>query len=75
MEWRPIAEAPRDDTEVLGFGFYIYPGNKARTIYYGIIAWEDDAWSSWEGKHADGCWTHFMPLPPAPQPQQGKEGA
>lgn len=66
MKWQPIEAAPKD-TEILGFGSYLYPGDGGRTIYYALIEWDGDAWRSWEGKHPDGCFTHFMPLPEPPE--------
>lgn len=63
-EWKPIASAPKDGTEV-----WAYNGEQARMRWtegecYALWIWADDLVSD-----ADPCPdqpTHWMPLPPAP---------
>ena len=59
--WRPIEEAPKDGTRILGWekseGFYVIRYNPmARTCYL---------WQTSDGYPA--CPSHFMPLPAPPE--------
>lgn len=78
-DWQPIETAPKDGTEILGFGIWqgevngvdefptidiIYGGPTARTDYDARDGW-------WLCKTGDAyaCWllaTHWMPLPEPP---------
>lgn len=59
--WHLIETAPKD-REILGFGSYLYPGDKDRTTYRMLIEWDRDSWCSYEGNHADGFFTHWQEL-------------
>jgi len=59
--WQLIETAPKDG-EILGFGSYLYPGDKDRTTYHMLIEWDRDSWCSYEGNHADGFFTHWQEL-------------
>lgn len=71
-EWQPIETAPRDGTEFLAFGSYLYEGDKTETIYYRTACWSGDEnwpWEDEEGKHPHGFFSHWRPLtPPSKEP-------
>lgn len=84
-EWRDIATAPKDGTEILGYGRVAGEisgeGWEVRTV----ILWEFDGESdftgyNWRVAQTDGyaLWmkaTHWMPLPSPPTPgKQSGEG-
>lgn len=67
-DWQPIATAPRDGTEFIG-----WHNDKACPALgaWFTLAWysEDERWP-WEdaeGKHPPAFLTHWMPLPPLPE--------
>ena len=75
MCWRDIKDAPRDGTEFLAYGFYIYPGDKTRTEYYRVACYDNSdgdefPWQDEECGHPDGFFTHYMPLPEPPKGDQ-----
>lgn len=68
-EWQPIETAPRDGTEFLAYGSYLYPDDKAVTEYIEIVEWSGhDGWPWLSGSemHAPGVYSHWMPLPSPP---------
>ena len=65
--WRPIAEAPRDGTEVLYYSPTIgrWVGNHPPECCRGI--WRKCSDETWDGGFVgNGNETHFMPLPEPP---------
>lgn len=40
MVWKPFSTAPRDGSEFLAYGYYMYPGDTARTEYWYVISYE-----------------------------------
>jgi hypothetical protein len=40
MDWKPFDTAPEDGSEILAYGFYIYPGDVDRTEYWYIISYD-----------------------------------
>ncbi len=70
---RPIEEAPKDGSEVLGFGSYVYEGDTSPTNYCSIAHWSGDEawpWENHEGKHPPEFFTHFIPLASLPEPKE-----
>lgn len=67
-QWKPIAEAPKDGTRILGTSL-----GTAIHCYY----WRAGAFQSWFIEYAEGApWqpTHWMPLPAAPQAEAEEGG-
>ena len=64
-KWRPIETAPRDGARVLGL-WISAPGGRNRcevTAYIDVLGWtSDDGDCEWESP------THWLPLPPPPEP-------
>jgi hypothetical protein len=72
-EWQPIETAPRDGNDFLACGSYLYPGDKSVTWYMDIVGYSGDPdwpWESDEGKCKPDSYSHWMPLPPAPNPSE-----
>lgn len=78
--WQPIETAPRDGTQILS-GRY---SREDETVFiYGLTAWveaghygrQEAGWSYWTSNLGRGDPTHWMPLPAAPQPGAGQDGA
>lgn len=77
--WRPIATAPKDGTEILGFGHWageIHGPDPRCPPCRAIISWSggrsDHPGYDWDvlGGDAYGCWlkaTHWMPLTEPPK--------
>jgi hypothetical protein len=67
--WEDIATAPRDGTEFLAYGCYIYPGDDELTEYM-AIAWysytKDYPWEDADGRHPDEFFCRWRPLPAPP---------
>ncbi len=68
-EWRTFDTAPRDDSEFLAFGSYVYPGDDSPTIYYAIVSFENTRrwgprWTDGESYYAAHQFSHWMPLIP-----------
>ena len=61
LEWRPIAEATRDRTPILGGNVGAIPE---------VMYWEavPEEWRTIPGDHARSP-AHYMPIPPDPQPE------
>ena len=70
-DWQLIETAPRDGSEFLAYGFYIYPGDTARTEYMAVVEYDETCpecpWSDLEGNKQNGVWTHWMLLPDPPE--------
>lgn len=65
-EWRPIETAPRDGTEVLGYGtLHVNGVDDGETPGIHVTFWRECCWYS----IALGGWepSHWMPLPPPPE--------
>lgn len=68
--WQPIETAPKDGTEILAFGRAEYE----RTLYakgHHVCWWEGQQETGyWSGRDGDCDYriTHWMPLPPPPNP-------
>ncbi len=67
--WQPIETAPRDGTEFLAYGCYIYPNDDELTEYM-AIAWysytKDYPWEDADGRHPGEFFCHWRPLPAPP---------
>lgn len=72
MQWRPIADAPKDGTPVLAIGGPTMRC-EARVLWWGAGEYSrktrryERAWTSGAGHGYTP--THFMPLPPPPAPE------
>jgi hypothetical protein len=68
-DWRPIETSPRDYTDFLAYGSYLYPGDKGPTEYTEIVQYSgDDEWP-WRGRDEVSkvsIFSHWMPLPKPP---------
>ena len=67
IEWIPIKTPPHEDEEVLGYGFYIYPGDTDRTEYWEVAIYCPSAnqkypWSGENGEHLLDHFTHYARL-------------
>lgn len=56
MEWQPIETAPRDGTEILGYG----------RGYFWIVHWDRQHWSDYDPITPPEP-THWMSLPEPPK--------
>lgn len=75
-EWRTIDSAPKDGTEILGYGLWAGEINGTDTIPTRCTIQWDGGTTDYEGFHwsvtgtdayaAWMCPTHWMPLPPPP---------
>lgn len=75
MNWRPIETAPKDGTEMLGFGSFVEPGCNPQVW---VISWNEqeeleEAGNGLYRKVKVGKWcsctffpSHWMPLPAPP---------
>mgnify|MGYP000979824647 CR=1 FL=1 len=66
MEWQSIETAPEQE-EILGLAKngHVYEITVDDENFYLSSFWPDDEW--------DCDFTHWMPIPPLPQPQEEKE--
>lgn len=67
--WMPIETAPRDHSEFLAFGSYLYPGDRGATTYCEVASYSGDLqwpWTDAEGMHRPEFFTHWQPLPKPP---------
>ena len=68
--WRDISTAPRDGTEFLAYGSYVYPGDTAKTEYFSLVEYDASDpeypwhWHDFEGYHPEGAFSHWKPLVP-----------
>lgn len=65
--WRPISTAPRDGTEFLGYGSYVYHGDKDPTEYFELVYYRlngDDEypWSNGMSALRTDQLSHWQPL-------------
>lgn len=70
--WQDIETAPRDGTEFLAYGCYIYPGDSGPTEYRKIAAYsgnEEWPWEDDDGQSRAEVFTHWQPLPDPPDPE------
>lgn len=68
-EWQPIETAPRDGSDVIGFGNNFGDPTGAQGHHHGIVHWDDhysDFMDSGESWSRMSYLTHWMPLPPPP---------
>jgi hypothetical protein len=65
MNWQPIETAPKD-CEFLAYGWYVYPGDTARTEYWCVAEYDPAIpgypWVDHEGAHPDLFFSHWAPL-------------
>jgi len=73
-DWRTIAEAPRDGTNIIATG---HNGDKPKHGRWMLVAYwseQDDCWASIslddDAPHELYSPTHYMPLPPAPETKE-----
>ncbi|MFC3228751.1 hypothetical protein ACFOGJ_16020 [Marinibaculum pumilum] len=65
MEWRPISEAPKDGTRIVG----LIDNRRARVVFWGDLYWSGQDWIY---DHGGVCGeygaviTAWAPLPPPP---------
>lgn len=81
MQWRPIAEAPKDGSAFLGYGVHDHdaPLGASREVKAGDHWWGIILWDVWRGapkfvfsKDGATTWsapTHFIPLSAIPLPE------
>ena len=63
--WQPIKDHPRDDEEYIGYGWYLYTGDKGITEYYETFTCSSNKkfpWITNEGAHPVGYFTHYKLL-------------
>lgn len=79
--WRPIEEAPRDGTEVDLWGISLCSQNPKK-MRQTNCHYHCGEWLRWEALDGEPTWTrvvevtHWMPLPPSPQPSgEGSDAA
>lgn len=75
MNWRPISEAPKDGTQFLAYGSYLYPGDTSPTEYCEVACYSGDdewPWEDAEGLHKDSFYSHFALIGDLPAPTQEK---
>lgn len=77
-EWQPIETAPKDGTRVLAYWPDCYGNGSACAVESWFGPWgkgnADQTWQSpfeWADGHNDP--THWMPLPPPPAREGGKQ--
>jgi hypothetical protein len=82
MGWQPIDSAPKDGTEIL---VYCPAGQQAKSGWAfgpaiqsvkwdGSLTHQNSMWWTLTGYHEADAWpepTHWMPLPPPPEPAPG----
>ena len=68
-EWKPIETAPKDDADILVGGWIAPEDGKAPRWICQISSYLDTGWRR-SFRHRNGpTWaTHWMPLPPPPDP-------
>lgn len=67
--WRPMSEAPRDGTRVLGWGPNIGP---IVVEYTGATEEPEFIWASIEGVYHADLFTHWAPLPTPPATEESR---
>lgn len=71
--WQPIESAPRNGLPFLALGQYDYHGDPIATTYVNIVEYSHDEllpWADDEGLHPEDFYTHWQPLPVAPEQEK-----